>query len=268
MHHAIFRERLARGERLLGFSLVFPAAGIVECAARGWDFLWIDGQHGQLSYDQCLEAVRAADGIGVQTLLRVPSHDPGTIGQYADLMCSALMVPVVNNASEAAAVVDAACFPPLGNRSYGGRRPIDLYGRDYYRNHRPLLVCQIETPEAVENVDDIIATDGVDALMIGAEDLKIQLGLSVNMPTLESEPVIEALEHVARAARAAGKFAGCVAPTPTMLQRCTALGYQFLTGGSDVGLLRTAAAAQLATLRQALAESEDSQARPAIDSRP
>jgi len=255
MQPSAIRQRLANGEQLLGFCQCYPAAGIIECIACDWDFVWIDCQHGQFSYDRALEAVRTADSLGIGSLVRVPSREPGVLGQYADLACSGLMVPVVNNSRQAEEIVDATRFPPVGNRSYGGRRPIDLMGRDYYRNDPPLLVCQIETREAAEHAPEIAAVDGVDALLIGTDDLKMQLGLSVNSPTLETEPIVEAMERVASAARAAGKFAGCVAPSPDLLEPCVAMGYQLLIGGSDVSFLRSAASAQLKRLRQVLARS-------------
>jgi 4-hydroxy-2-oxoheptanedioate aldolase len=252
MQSSRLRQRLADGERLLGLCLCYPAAGIIEGIACGWDFLWIDCQHGQIAWDNALHAVRAADLAGVEAIVRVPNSDPGAVGPYADLFCAGLMVPMVNSARQAAAIADAVRFPPRGNRSYGGRRPIDLAGRDYYRKHAPLVVCQIETPEAVEHAFEIASTDGVDTLLIGTDDLKIQLGLSVDAPTLETEPIVRALEQVADAARAAGKAAGCVAPCPGLLERCVAMGYQLLVGGSDAGFLRSAARERLETLRGVL----------------
>ena len=146
-----------------------------------WDFLWIDGQHGPFSYDSALTAVRTTDLVGTDSLLRVPGQEHSLLGLYADMLPSAMMVPVVNTPEQAKAVVDATRFPPLGNRSYGGRRPIDFLGRDYYMGEGLVLVLQIETPEAVENAAAIAALEGVDALFLGADDLKIQLGVPQKM---------------------------------------------------------------------------------------
>jgi len=252
MEPSRFRKRLADGETLLGLAHCYPAAGIIETIARRWDFLWIDCQHGQLSYEHALHAVRTADGMGVETLVRPPSQEPGLLGSYADLFCSGLMVPLVNNARQAAAVADAVRFPPRGNRSFGGRRPIDFLGRDYYRGHEPLLVCQIETTEALRQADEIVAIDGVDALFLGTDDLKMQLGIPVDAPNLETEPIAQAVRRVAESARNAGKYAGCVATNAESVKHCADLGYQLLVGGADVGFLRASSAERLEALRQAL----------------
>ena len=227
------RKALEDGKVLLGLQNNYPSAAIIETIGALWDFVWIDGQHGQFSYDNALASVRMADLVGVDSLLRVPGQEYGVIGLHADMFPSALMVPMVNCAEDAAAVVDASRFPPLGNRSYGGRRPIDVVGRNYYQDHEPLLVVQIETPEAVGNVVDIAATEGVDAVFLGTDDLKIQMGLSVDTPILESEAILDALAQVARAAKDTGKAAGCVAPHPDLFKRCVGLGYQLVVAGSD-----------------------------------
>ncbi len=154
---------------------------LIETIGPMWDFLWIDGQHGPFSYDSALTAVRTTDLVGTDSLLRVPGQEHSLLGLYADMLPSAMMVPVVNTPEQAKAVVDATRFPPLGNRSYGGRRPIDFLGRDYYMGEGLVLVLQIETPEAVENAAAIAALEGVDALFLGADDLKIQLGVPQKM---------------------------------------------------------------------------------------
>ena len=246
------RQRLRDGEFLLGFSNSYPSAALIETVGAMWDFIWIDGQHGQFSYDAALTAIRTADLVGVDTLLRVPGQEHGLLGLYADMFPSALMVPMVNNPEEAKAVVNATRFPPLGNRSYGGRRPIDVIDRNFYLENQPVLVAQIETPQAVDHAAAIAAVEGVDALLLGADDLKIQAGLSVNAPSLETEIVVEAMERVARAAKEAGKAAGCVTPSPELVQHCAALGYQLLIAGSDVGFLRKACQDANQRLREAL----------------
>ena len=246
------RRRLKDGEFLLGLSNNYPSAALIETIGAMWDFLWIDGQHGQFSYDNALTAVRMADLVGIDTLLRVPGQEHGLLGLFADMFPSALMVPLVNNPEQAKAVVDGTRFPPLGNRSYGGRRPIDLLDRDYYLDHEPVLVVQIETPEAVDNAAAIAATEGVDGLFLGTDDLKIQAGLSVNAPNLETDVVVEAMARVAQAAKDAGKATGCVAPSPELMKHSIDLGYQVLVGGGDMGLLREACREKVQVLREAM----------------
>lgn len=246
-----FRQRLLDGETLLGLSNNYPSAALIETIGSMWDFIWIDGQHGQFSYDNALTAVRTSDLVATDTLLRVPGHEHSLLGLYADMFPSALMVPMVNTPAQAKAVVDATSFPPLGNRSYGGRRPIDLLGRGYYSGNGPVIVAQIETPEAVDNAAAIAAIEGIDAIFLGADDLKIQSGVSVDAPNLETKVVVEAMARVAQAAKDAGKFSGCVAGTPEQVKCSIDLGYQILPVGSDVGMLRTACKEKIELLRKA-----------------
>lgn len=252
----LITDRLKGDAVILGFCSMFPAPGIIEAIGPGWDFVWVDGQHGEMDARSAVAAVRAADLVGLATLLRVPTHDAGWLGVFADMDPSAIMVPMVNDAGQARAVVAALRFPPLGTRSFGGRRVIDRRGRDYYREASPLVVAQIETREAVENVEAIAATPGVDGLFFGPDDMKVQMGIDVNTPPLEHPRLVEAMTRTAKAAREAGKFAAGVAPTAAALAAMRAMGYRMLVGGGDIMFLRAAAAAKLQELRGAAAASK------------
>ena len=241
-------QNLREGKTVLGLCHMYEAPGIVEGMCTGWDFVWIDGQHGQFTYDRVIHAQRAAEAVGVETLLRVPSHEAGRLGLFADMAPSAIMAPMVNTVAEARAIVQAVRFAPLGSRSYGGRRVIDLFGRDYPTESELLVVAQIETPEAVENAEALSAVEGIDALFFGADDMRIALGLSISAPVGEN-PLREAMEKTARAARTAGKWAGCVAGTPETVRMAVAMGYRMIVGGGDIGFLRMGAAEKLAQLR-------------------
>ena len=252
MNPTRLRERLKRGEVLVGLLNCYPCPAIIESIGSLPDFVWIDAQHGQHSYDSALATVRVADLMDKVSVLRVPGLEYGVIGPFIDTAPSALMVPMVNNAEEAAAVVDGARFPPLGRRSFGSRRAIDVLGRTYHQSQEPLLIAQIETPEAVENADAIAATEGVDALFLGADDLKIQMGLPVDTPPVENETLLAAFERVARTAKDNGKIAGCIAMQPGLFRRSVELGYQLIVGGIDRKLLYDASEEQIQSLHKVL----------------
>lgn len=245
-------ERLREGEVLLGLAIMYPAAGIIEGMAGGWDMLWIDGQHGQISYDTALAMVRTIDLLGLPSLLRVPGHEHSFLGLYADMDPTAIMVPMVNNKEQAQFIVKGLRFPPLGSRSYGGRRVIDRHGRDYYKDTHLMVVAQIETVESVKNAPEIIGTDGVDMLFFGPDDMKVQMGLPINTATDQSPELRQAMTATAKAAKAAGKFCGCVGGTPASAKMAQDLGYQLIIGGGDIGFMRTLAADRLKELRNAL----------------
>ena len=232
---------LQAGAPLLGLYHGYSAEGILETIGPGWDFIWIDGQHGQFSIDGALRAVRTASAIGSETMLRVPTHDAGLLAQYADTAASAIMVPQVDSAEMAARAVRALRFPPLGNRSFGGRRAVDAHGRDYYRSREPLIVAQIESKQAWENVEQIAAVDGIDVLFFGADDMKLSLGMPIETPLGESEVLLRAQRETAAAARAAGKWCGTgiveASSVPAMFEKS----YQMLVIGADVRFLRMGA---------------------------
>jgi 4-hydroxy-2-oxoheptanedioate aldolase len=243
------RDKLADGQVLLGLAHMYPSAGIIEGMGAGWDFSWIDMQHGQHDFASTLNAIRAAEVTGLHTLVRVPGHGPDTMSKVADLDPDAVMAPMVNTADGARAVVDALRFPPLGKRSYGGRRVIDRHGRDFYKDRDLLVVAQIETLEALERVDEIAAVEGVDVLFFGPDDMKVRMGLDLATAVHENDQLLEAQRKVAVAAKTAGKWAGSVAVTPQLLKLNIEAGYQLIVGGGDIMFLRNGAADALRSLR-------------------
>lgn len=249
MRANVLFDKLREGNVTLGINNMYPASGIIEGMCKGWDFVWIDAQHGQHSRQSVLHAVQAAMAVGVETLIRVPGHEYGILGPYADLAPSAIMVPMVNTVEQAHTIVQGLRFAPLGNRSYGGRRVIDLDGRDYYRERELLVVAQIETLEAAANAAAIIQQDGIDVLFYGPDDMKVQMGLPINTQITESDELMRGLESTAKAAKEAGKFCGCVAGTKEALEMTVGMGYQLIACGGDITFLRVAAADRLAEFR-------------------
>jgi 4-hydroxy-2-oxoheptanedioate aldolase len=245
-------ERLRQNQVCLGLANTLPAPGIIESMCRGCDFVWIDGQHGQFSYDGLLNAIRAAAVVDVDVLLRVPGHEHSTLCLHADMGPAAIMVPMVNTAAEAEQAVRGLRFPPRGVRSFGARRLADLYGRDYPWEREMAVVAQIETAEAVGNADAIAAVDGVDCLFFGPDDMKMSLGIPMDVAISADARLQDALERTARAARAHGKALGCVCATPELARFAVERGVRLLAGGGDAGFLKTAAAARLSELRNAL----------------
>jgi len=249
-------RKLHQGNRVLGVCNMYPAAGIIEGMCKGWDFVWIDGQHGQHSYDAIANAIRAADLIGVDSLVRVPDDTPGFLGPVADLRPSGIMVPMIETAEQARSIVEAVRFPPVGKRSFGGRRVIDLEGREYFRNQEILLVLQIETLAALGAIETIAALDGFECLFFGPDDMKLQMGLPVDTAVDQSGELQEAMRRVSRAAEKTGKYCGCTSGTLESLKTAVDLGYQLLIGGSDIGFLRTGAAQTLAQFQSYLASTK------------
>ena len=159
------------------------------------------------------------------------------------------MVPMVNDREQAEAVVRALRFPPLGARSYGGRRVIDLDGRNFHRERELLLLAQIETIEAVQNAEEIIRTDGVDGLFFGPDDMKCQMQIPTDTPLTADERLLAALQRTARVATDAGKFCGTVAADPQTARACLDAGCRLLVAGGDSGFLRHGSARAMEMIR-------------------
>jgi len=247
------RARLDAGKVQIGLCSMFPMPGIIERIGKDWDFVWIDAQHGLYDYRDQVDAVRACEIAGTGSLVRVPWLEAGAIGKALDTGCDGVIVPCVDYLEEARATVDAAKFPPLGRRSYGGRRQIDREGRAYYEtaNHDQLLVVQIESPKSVELADQIAAVPGVDALMIGPDDLLLRRGEDLNAPrtpdTLRSE-----LEQIAKAAHAHGKYLIGLGSDEPMIGLLRELGYHMIISGGDVPFLANGSAAAASRARKAI----------------
>jgi 4-hydroxy-2-oxoheptanedioate aldolase len=246
------RAKLLRGQLVLGLSTAYPEPGIVEAIGQGWDLMWVDGQHGQFTNQSALNSLRASAALGLETMVRVPSHDPGTLGSWADTGPSALMVPMVNTRAEAEAIVQAVRFPPLGDRSYGGRRAADLFGRDYPTESDLVVVAQIETLEAAANAHEIIAVEGIDMLFFGPSDMKLRMGIPVTAPIEDYPELVAAMRSTAESARRVGKFSGTVTLTGKAAKVCSDLGYQLLIAGSDGHLLQSASQQVLTAMRSAV----------------
>ncbi|MFA5645488.1 MAG: aldolase/citrate lyase family protein [Candidatus Ratteibacteria bacterium] len=230
----------------LGFCSMYPAPGIIERIGQDWDWCWIDSQHGQWKIVEVMDAVRVCDLIGIFSMVRVPGYESGTIGKILDTGCHAIMVPMIDTQKLAKEAVKATKFPPLGKRSYGGRRPIDLYGRAYSHLDRPqpLLVCQIESEEALQNIEQIAQVEGVDALFFGPDDLAQhrKIPMDSERPARLFYPEID---KVAETAKKTGKIAAGVFTTSDDLLYALNRGFRLIACSGDVPLLaagsRTAA---------------------------
>ena len=239
-----FADQLKTGRPQIGVNFMYPSPGAVERIGGDWDWIWLDGQHGQLgNYDTMLGMVRACNLVGRPAMVRVPHHEFGSIGLALDMGAAGVIVPVVDSVEDAKKVVFAAKFPPLGGRSYGGRRPIDLWGRTYSdtANVRTMLIAQIESPLAIENAERIAAVEGVDGLFLGPDDIMLRRGYPMTAPRTK-ETLGKDMEAVVRACRKSGKVPVCVGVGAEMFKLCVEVGFQMIVAGGDVPFLANTSA--------------------------
>ncbi len=221
-----------------GLCICYSSPGVVERIGGDWDWIWLDGQHGELDERDLLSLVRACDLIGRPAYVRVPSHEAGRIGRTLDMGAAGVIVPLVDSVEQARALVQAARFPPLGNRSYGGRRVIDRHGRHYVEaaNHSTRLLLQIESPLAAEQAELLASIEGVDGLFLGLDDYMLRNGCGVDDPKT-ADNVGRAFELTGAACRRHGKLLCAVGVGASALELCLEHRCDLVVAGSDVGFL-------------------------------
>lgn len=239
------REIWRRGGTVLNGWLTNPSTWSAELMAHaGFDSLTLDLQHGLLDYSIALPMVQAIDTTATIPFMRVPWNEPGGIMKALDMGAYGIICPMVNTRAEAERFIGACRYAPHGYRSYGPTRMALLHGDDYLANANELVItlAMIETAEALENVDAIISTPGLDGIYIGPSDLGLSLG---HFPRVDpTDPaLIAAIDRIGASARAHGKIAGMHTGSVAYGRQMVAKGFQFVTVHSDTSLLRTAAAA-------------------------
>lgn len=246
--------RLRDGERLFGAWLGMGSAAVSELmAAAGFDFLVIDLEHGAASLADAVAMMRACDARGTPAIVRVPWNDHVFIKRTLDAGAMSLMIPMIESEGEAAAAVAACRFPPAGRRGYAApAMRCSHYGfiADYTAraNDELLIIAQIESAGAAARAQAVAAVDGVDLVLIGINDLAGSIGLLEQL----DRPEVDALVRQAEAGvRAAGKPLGTVPSARMDSAALFADGYSLVAGAVDSILLRDAAKAELARVREA-----------------
>lgn len=219
-----------------------------SAAAAGFDVLTIDMQHGPVDYESAVRMM-AAMGPAVTPFVRVPWNEPTMVQRVLDGGAQGVICPMVNNRAECEAFVGACKYPPLGFRSNGAYRAGRIYGADYQRwaNDFVIAMAMVETREALNHLDEILDTPGLDAIFVGPSDLSISL-YNLNALDHVTAPMLGHIEEIARRARAHNIPAGLYTVSPEYANRAIGMGYQFVTTASDDGLL----AAAMRTAAQAI----------------
>jgi 4-hydroxy-2-oxoheptanedioate aldolase len=245
------RDRWAAGDVTLGAWLTVPSPVTAEATARvGFDYVCVDTQHGATDYQMAVYMIQAVILGGSRPIVRVPWNEPGVIGKMLDAGATGVVVPMVNTASQAEAVVRAGRYPPLGERSFGPVM-VGMRSPDYAAeaNNRVAVIPMIETVEALSNLDDILAVPGLDAIYVGPADLSLSLGLPPG--NNDGRPDFDdALDRIVGACRKAAVVAGIHA-SGALAERRVGQGFTLVTVASDLLAMRTRLAGELAEARGA-----------------
>ena len=252
--------RLAAGETVLCMAIrISRLPHVVHIArAAGFDAIYVDMEHSAISMEDASHLCLMAWSIGIAPLVRVPSHDRNVISRTLEGGAVGIIAPHVDTPEEAAAIVAAACFPPLGHRALAGAGIVTGYGTmgpdEAARrlNNRTLVIVMLESEQAIANAEAIAAVAGVDMLFIGAGDLMNDLGI-VGKP--EHPKIMAAFERAAAACRRHGValgVAGIKGESPLMGQ-LHRLGARFLSTRNDEALLAKAAQDEVKSMRRSFA---------------
>ncbi len=221
-------------------------------AAAGFDEICADQQHGSIDLHAIGSLFQAIEARGVVPTTRVAANDAMAIGKLLDMGALAVIVPMVDTADEAAAIVSACRYPPKGTRSIGPTRSIYSIGLDLDDLSRVAALAMIETAEGLRNVEAIARTPGLDGLYIGPGDLAIGLGLPVQPERRTADEALaleEAIERIRLACERAGIVAGIYVGAGIEAKRLVERGFRMVTVAWDAGLLEDGGRAELAAAR-------------------
>ncbi len=223
-------------------------------AHQGWDTLTIDMQHGMIDYAAMIPMLQAISTTATVPVVRVPWLEPGILMKTLDAGAYGVICPMVNTREDAQKLVAYTHYAPRGTRSFGPVRATLYAGADYHQHANDTIVtfAMIETAQALDNLDDILSVEGLDAIYIGPSDLSLALGCTPTFDDLDPKAA-EAVEHILARAKEHGVVAGIHNGTPESALKRIAKGFQFVTISSDARLMAAGAQQIIGKMRGTLA---------------
>jgi 2-keto-3-deoxy-L-rhamnonate aldolase RhmA len=258
------KQRLRDGGIVYSAWLTFSSPGVAEVIAGfGFDVLMIDMEHTSIGLETLEAVIASVSRWDPVTIVRVPGHDPSLIKRVLDIGIDGIMVPMVMTAEEAARLVAAVKYPPVGKRGYGPRRTSDFFREAAYfdtANDRTFVMLQIEHFEAARNAAEIAAIPGLDVLCLGPADLAVSCG-HLHDP---SHPSVQGAIDQVFAAAAANGLPVCMGryeraeDQPALVAR----GARFVIASDDLVVLRQGLSGHLAEARRILEGEAGTPASP------
>ena len=231
--------------------LAIPSGFSAEVMAhQGWDTLTIDMQHGVIDYAQKVTMLQAISTTNTVPIVRVPWLEPGIVMKSLDAGAYGIICPMVNTREDAQRLMSYTHYAPKGSRSFGPVRANLYGGPDYAAQANDTIVAfaMIETQQALDNLDDILSVEGLDAVYIGPSDLSLALGCRPVFDDVDP-PVAQAIQHILKRAKAHGVRAGVHNGVPDVARRRAAMGFDFVTLSSDARILMGMSQQLLAAMR-------------------
>jgi 4-hydroxy-2-oxoheptanedioate aldolase len=246
-----FKERLQTGKQLVGTFIQTPHPVMAEFAGKlDFDFLIIDAEHSAIHIETVQSMLQGLTSTPTYGIVRIPSIRSDHIASCLDAGADAILVPQVRTVQDVAQVQNAALYPPAGMRGIGPGRATDFGLRIQEKKEAPnkdiVVVVQIETKEALDRLDDILAVAFYDMVFVGPGDLSMNLGVfgEFSHPLLTGE-----IERILKRAKECNKKTGIFAPNVELALKWLGFGVDLVTLGSDLGLLAQSAKQDLSKLR-------------------
>jgi 2-keto-3-deoxy-L-rhamnonate aldolase RhmA len=255
MAYSGLRKRVLAGECVYGMMIRQardPGAPAIFAAA-GYDFYFIDMEHGNYSMETVADLIRGAKSVGIATIIRVPHLETYFISRVLDAGAEGIMVPMTSTKEQAERIVRYSKYAPLGQRGFGTQMGHTDYKSlkavEFMRegNENTLLIAQIETKEAIENINAILDVEGIDVGLIGPNDLSISLGTP---DQLNSELVNHAIEKVVEVAKKKKRACGIHVGNIDIIKKWRAKGMTVLAYSTDIGFMYNASKSSLEELKR------------------
>ncbi|MGB2813522.1 MAG: aldolase/citrate lyase family protein [Dehalococcoidales bacterium] len=245
------KEKLKKGEAVIGTFIMIGHSDVTEWLSRvGFDWLLLDTEHTTTGYETLQRMMQAMNGSDCVPIVRPQWNDPVVIKRVLDIGAYGVLIPWVNSREDAENAVRYCKYPPLGIRGWGPRRA-GMFDPDYFKtaNDEVLVTVQIETQEALDNLDEILSVPGIDACYIGPWDLSVSLGIGVP-PDWDSPKYKAAFDKVLEAAARHNKPAGMFAISDN-IEWAVKKGFVYNTVDADDFLLMRGAREVVAKARNA-----------------
>lgn len=234
--------------------LAIPNSFSAEVMAhQGWDSLTVDLQHGLVDYQAMTGMLQAISTTATVPVVRVPWLEPSVLMKALDAGAYGVICPMISTREDAQKLVAWTHYAPRGTRSFGPLRAAMYGGADYaqYANDTVVAFAMIETAQAMDNLDDILSVEGLDAIYVGPSDLSISLGCAPAMDELAPKAAA-AVNHILERAKAHGVIAGIHNVGPAAALERIAKGFQFVTVSSDARLIAAGAQQVVGAMRAAV----------------
>tara|TARA_B100001123_G_C14921307_1_gene871848 strand:+ start:19 stop:783 length:765 start_codon:yes stop_codon:yes gene_type:complete len=206
-----FKNKLDNNNITFGPFIGIPSVSTAELMGwMGFDFVIIDCEHGPMDFETVENMIRASELSGITPIIRIGLNEQQHIQRYLDSGAKGVMIPLINTRNEAKSVVDSVKYPPIGKRGVFGNRGskfglIPTAEQIKLSNKEIFVSVQIETKQSVKNQDEIIKTEGIDAIFLGPGDLSVSLGVPGEMM---HNKVIETMNPIVENALKNGKHVG------------------------------------------------------------